>query len=286
MTAYRERKKLLIPKEHGVWAMMYVPFIIGVWLAGGFRLATLLLFIAITSGYCARTPFMTLFRSWQTQKEEVNRAMFWLLGYVVLTIGTFAILFVRMQSVSFIILFLSAAVFFIAHSYLTIRRFHRTVWGEIFGVIGLTLTAPLGYYSVLRQIDEMALILWFLNALFFSSSIFYVKLWVATHGQTKKPRFWGSLLLRRINASNRRQATLYRNYIYYHLFLLVTIGVLLAFKLVPLLIFPVFSPIFVRMLIVISSLDKKLNIKQIGFAELGYSISFALLMVVVFLATG
>ncbi|MBI4299863.1 MAG: YwiC-like family protein, partial [Chloroflexi bacterium] len=48
--------KTLIPKEHGAWAMLLVPFVIGAAVAGRWDLKVTLLLVSVLCLYVARNP--------------------------------------------------------------------------------------------------------------------------------------------------------------------------------------------------------------------------------------
>ena len=57
-----------------------------------------------------------------------------------------------------------------------VRREDRTIGGETMAILGLTLTAPTAYYTASGDLDATALRIWLMCALYFTSSVFYVKL--------------------------------------------------------------------------------------------------------------
>jgi hypothetical protein len=56
------------------------------------------------------------------------------------------------------------------------RLEERSITSEALAICGLTLTAPAAYYVASGQWNEAAFWLWALSALYFASSVFYIKL--------------------------------------------------------------------------------------------------------------
>src|SRR5690242_16591551 len=57
------RSTLKLPKEHGAWAMFYVPFVLGVMVAGKISLPVLLLLLATSALFISRESLLTLWRA-------------------------------------------------------------------------------------------------------------------------------------------------------------------------------------------------------------------------------
>ncbi len=57
------RSSLKLPKEHGAWAMLYVPFVLGVAVAGTVSWAVLLLLLATTALFISRESLLVWWRA-------------------------------------------------------------------------------------------------------------------------------------------------------------------------------------------------------------------------------
>ena len=81
------------------------------------------------------------------------------------------------------------------------KREERTVATELIGIAGLTLTATAAYYVGTMRWDAIALYLWAANALYFASSVFYVRYrvrelrWVATATSLEGERRQASVIV-------------------------------------------------------------------------------------------
>ncbi|MCQ3976894.1 MAG: hypothetical protein DPW09_25990 [Anaerolineae bacterium] len=69
---------------------------------------------------------------------------------------------------------LAGAVLLVFNLWLVSRRQELSVVGELVGIVGLALGAPMAYYVASGQLDGTAIALWFINALYFGGTVFYV----------------------------------------------------------------------------------------------------------------
>jgi len=166
----------MIPREHGAWVMLYVPFLMGVLVAPEPFPYSIPALLFVTGGYCARAPISVLFSRRRQRHGEATR---WLAGFAAMAgIGAVGLLShsaVRTMSAVVVV----GAVSFVVNLWLATRREHRGFVGELVGIAGLVLTAPLGYLAANGPDSTMLVELWLLNLLYFGSSIVYVKWRVA-----------------------------------------------------------------------------------------------------------
>ncbi len=274
MVVKKGRRRFFIPKEHGAWAVLYVSFVTGIFVAarsqvreaipsiGGLRLpwnaGVLLLFLAITFGYLSRLPFI----EWLRSKYKKREAMRFFIGYASAGILAYFTLLFRYKLWWLLLFGVISGSFWTFYIYQTLKGKHHSIMGELVGVLGLTFAAPISHYVAIGSLTKMAWLLWLLNALFFSSSIFYVKLRVEAYVRKKELR------------TLRDSLTISRRCIIYHLLLFVFIGTLYLLQLVPAMIFVAFLPILIRGSIAITYFPKTLSLKRIGFSELAYALFF------------
>jgi len=171
--------------------------------------------------------------------------LFWL---VPLAVATFGLLFFNAQQ--------------------AVRREDRTVSGETLAILGLTLTAPAAYYAASGAIDRTALWLWAMCALYFLSSVFYVKLRVYSMNRRKE--------------ETRRQS--WRLCAFYHSCLL---GALIVFAMtgnLSLLALVAFAPALTRSFWQLAKPAAGLNLRRIGVMEIIYSLVFLAFITMTFRA--
>jgi len=269
-------RRFFIPKEHGAWAMLYVPFVIGVCVAAksqGLRLpwnvGILPLFLAITLGYLSRLPFIEWLRSkYKNRLSEANRnALRFFIGYASVGILAYSTLLFFYKLWGLLPFLAIGSSFWAFYTYQTVKGKHRSIIGELVGVLGLTFTAPIAHYVAIGSLTKMAFMLWLLNALFFSSSIFYVKLRVEAYAHKNQLR------------ALKDRLTISRGCIIYHLLLFVFMSVLCLLQLAPAMIFAAFLPILIRGGIAVTRFPKTLSLKRIGFSELAYALFFMFMLV-------
>ncbi|HYE72055.1 MAG TPA: YwiC-like family protein, partial [Blastocatellia bacterium] len=66
-------KTLRLPKEHGAWAMLYVPFVVGALVAGRFQLSLLFLLLATTAVFISRESLIVWLRA-RSRGRDANGA--------------------------------------------------------------------------------------------------------------------------------------------------------------------------------------------------------------------
>ena len=180
------RSRLKLPKEHGAWAMLYVPFAVGTLVAWTMSLRLLLLLLSVTFVFIARESLLAWWRSRSREREDLKARRF-MITYLLL-----AALFGMPMLVVYKLYWLApiavaTLVLMSINAQQSVRREDRTIGGEMMAIAGLTLTAPAAYYVSLGAFDGTALWLWALCAVYFASSVFYVKLRVHTINPRRKP---------------------------------------------------------------------------------------------------
>src|SRR5262247_2193878 len=71
------RSALKLPKEHGAWAMLYVPFALGVAVAGRVNWPVLLLLLSATAAFISRESLLVYWRARARVRDaaEAGRAL-------------------------------------------------------------------------------------------------------------------------------------------------------------------------------------------------------------------
>ncbi len=260
--------KQLLPKEHGAWAVLFVPLLVGLGVSRSPNWEGLLLILAALAFFIARQPVLTYFRERRFPKEARTQsasALIWAFLFVVL--GVLAVLPLVLEGRHLLIPFgVAFSHWFMFHVILVLRRKERSLSGELLGVLGLTLTAPLAYYVSTGSLGREAWLLYALCALYFSAGIFLVKMKVRAH-LAKQP----------IEGFSSRLAH-GRATILYHLFMLASIGILIAAGLVPAVVLLAFLPSAIQAGVEIFRLSPELHLKRTGFTLLGHSVLFGLLL--------
>ena len=254
-----------MPKEHGAWAMLYVPLAAGAFVAGSFSVRVIAIALAQTFLFISRESILAWWRSHRRggNNREALRAT---AIYLALAGASLAPLILISRLFWLIPLGLVAISILTINAELAAQREDRTVTGEVMAILGLTLTAPTTYYVARAEWGAAAFWLWALCALYFASSVFYVKLRV----------YW----LNRRKERARQQARL--RCMLYHAFLLAGLLVLASTGSLNLFAIVAFAPVLARSFWQLAKPATQLNLKRIGVLEIIYSVVFLIFITLTF----
>ena len=179
--------KPLLPKEHGAWAMLIVPLLLGAAIAPVWHYRTILLFVAALAFFLMRHPLATLVKF--RQRKNMDRTYLWQWSIIY---GGVALLGVGWLIVGYRLWWLLVlggvgSLLVLFHLWLVARRQEMSVIGELSGIVGLALGAPMAYYTASGQLDGLAWLLWLINLLYFSGTVFYIKLKVRQQPRLPAP---------------------------------------------------------------------------------------------------
>lgn len=146
-----------LPREHGAWGILLIPFATAVGVSGVWNAKLALLLGSVVCFYLARA-------SWR--KQDRRWLVIWLAGSV---LG--AAVLMAVWRLWWLALVGAAA------APLAFRRTERSLAGQLTAVAGLTMTAPAAWYVATGQWEYR---LWALNALYFAGGVLYVKMHIAT----------------------------------------------------------------------------------------------------------
>lgn len=240
--------------------MLYASFVLGLAVAGDINAAVGLLLIATTAVFVSRESLLIYWRARRRGRKSQSSAAarrllltYWLATAasgmaLILVYGLYATLFFAV----------SGAALLLINAWKATDLEDRTVTGEAIAIAGLTLTAPAAYYVSSGTLNRTALWLWAISALYFASSVFYIKLRVTT------------LHARNINDARRAR----RQCLGYHSFLLISLLIMALTRSLSLFVLIAFTPVLVRAFWSLVKPARQLNLKRIGIAEIIYSLIF------------
>lgn len=260
----------MLPKEHGAWAVFYVPMIVGTAVAGHWSANLVLLFLSSSGLFLTYQPIQVLFRM-TPPSEKHHAARIW--TPVFLVWAAVPGLFLLFQGLWLLVpIAILAAALFLVSLFLT-RDKPKSIVSDLAAVIGLTLTAPAAMYVLSGSLLSDILLVWLLNVLFFGSSVFYVHMKIKASG-LKKEHF------------SRRERMLigYVN-ILYHLAVLGILFTMVQARYAPSLAFVAFVPVSLHALIGTARLSSRVRFKKLGFLLLGQSLLFAILISLTFIGS-
>lgn len=265
-----KRADLKLPKEHGAWAMLYVPFAIGA-LVGASSSSSpaplFLLFLSTTFIFVSRESLLEWCRARVRGKPAPPslRMLVIYLGAGGLSGAPLLLIYHRFWLALFAIL---TAFLLAFNTWQAVRREDRTVIGETIAILGLTLAAPSAYYVASGSWNSTALGLWVICVLYFTSSVFYVKL--------------------RVHSLSRRREELRRQSWWrcaaYHLFLTTALLLLAATGSLDLFVLFAFIPVLSRTVWQLAKPGGKTNLKRVGVLEIVYSVVFLVFVTLSFRA--
>jgi len=138
----------------------------------------------------------------------------------------------------------------------------RSVAGELTGICGLTLTAPLAHYAAVGEVQRLGFWLWILCILYFASSVFFVKAVVSSFVKSRSKGTAAPTVTTRVC-------------VFYHGGLVLLLAILFLLNQIPALAIVAFAPVIARGLWGIPTDQPKLNFSRIGWTEVLYSLFFA-----------
>ncbi|MGG3956426.1 YwiC-like family protein [Bhargavaea massiliensis] len=173
---------MVIPKQHGAWAMLIIPFLFGIDIGQ----ATWLhfpLFVAWFFLYLATYIWMLV-----VKKQATAHHKKWLAIYTFV-----ALIFVAIPLAykpTLVYFGLAMVPFFVVNIYFAKKKKERSFTNDVAAIMNFSLGGVGSYYVGTGAIDEKALFLFVASVLFFVGSTFYVKTMIR---EKNNPRYkWAS----------------------------------------------------------------------------------------------
>jgi YwiC-like protein len=249
--------KIPIPREHGTWAMLYVPVAIAFASVPHIKIDFLVLILAMTSLFFLHNPLTTTIRLHANGNSSlmIKNHLSWIIFY-----SAFALVcggYLLLHGFTFLLLFVALFVLLVAvHTLMQTRRQHHGKLSELTAIAGLTSSGLATRGVLIGQIDQEGFLLWLLCFLFFSSSVFYVKMRVSRQMHNKDSTKLISLCVA------------------FHIVLVLVLVTLAIYKIIPIYTAAAYFPIVIRAFMGTGT-SGKINLKRIGIAEVVYTIIFA-----------
>ena len=261
-----------IPKEHGSWAMLIVPLLLGFIIAPAWHWRVLMLPVAALGFFLGRYPLVLLVKT--RRRTKTNKAYLWRWAVIYGGMATLSggwLMFVH--GLWWLApLGIGGTLLLLFHLWLVSRRQEMSISGELAGIFGLALGAPMAYYTAGGQLDGTALALWLINALYFGGTVFYIKLKVRQQPRQPAPNRISERLVKA------------RACLTYQTIALTLVILLVAWQQAPILIPLAFVPATIK--IVYGAWqwqDKKsLNLVRIGVTEIVHAVAFTILVALAF----
>lgn len=227
--------KWMIPKQHGAWSMLILPFLLG-GIVGGWTLAHIPFAIAWLFVYMG-TFFLFQYIKQRKKSQELLRTV---LTY--LTIATVAAIPVFLSEWRLVWFVLAMIPFGLVNAYFAKIKDERNVWNDVSAVTSFCIGGMASYYLGARALDETMMWMFVLPYLYFLGSIFFVKTMI----REKKSLF-------------------YRNVSWGYHSLLVAIFIAFGYPVLAL----AYAPSLIR---AVAFYGKKIPIMKIGIVEIANSV--------------
>lgn len=159
--------KLLIPKQHGAWAMLIIPFFLSMITAGS-TIWHIPLFIGWLFLYLATNPLVMLFRK---KKKDLYKKWTYIYGGIAL-LSLMPLLFVQFELLYF---GLSMLPLFLINIYYAKQNNERAFINDVVAIISFGIGGLTSYYLGAQQLDPLAWLIFLHSFVFFLGTTFYVK---------------------------------------------------------------------------------------------------------------
>jgi hypothetical protein len=239
--------------------MLYVPFVLGILVAGRINGALWLLLLGTTALFISRESLLVWWRA-RARGREAHGAGKLLLIYLALAAAAGLPLIFVWRLIWLMPMGVVGIALLLINGQQSTQLEERSPGNEVLAICGLTLTAPAGYYVARGEWEAAAFWLWLLGAGYFASSVFYIKL-----------RLY-SINPRKVEAQQRAR----RSCSYYHSFLLVALAALLISGNLPLFALMGFAPVLARAFWRLLKPVRQVNLRRAGILEIVYSVVFLL----------
>lgn len=253
---------IALPKEHGAWAVLIVPILLGQLAVGGAPAGAVLAFWGAALGaFLLRTPLLAYLR------QPSNRAALgFCAAYGLAAAAGLAALVGVYDRVALAAFAAPGVVVTVMHLRATLKRQALSLSNEALGIAGLTLGAPAAVYAFGGGLDSRAWGLWALNAMYFLGPIFHVKLAALGHRASVDPR-----ALPLLPSARRRSLA-------YHSLAAAAAGTLAFLGIVPPLAgFALLAPVYKAAMLTRQE-PSKVSFSALGYREVGHSAFFLALV--------
>ena len=264
----------LVPGDHGAYAMLLIPALVGL-IAGvmrgldpalNFWPAAGLLLIALLAVFFAFEPLEILAKPGINEVVR-KKARSWLGIYLAAALVSSVPLVLVWQRWWLVGLAIPAVLPLVTFLIAKKWRKQRSLGVRWLGIAGLVVSGPACYYLATGVLDRLALGLWVAGLVYFGSSLFYVRVWFEAKKRQKT----------RPNDAPVPGWLLGLTLGYLALGLLALVGLAVT-AVLPWTALLAFAPMVVKMFMALRRPPTYIPIKQVGLYEFAQSFVFALLL--------
>lgn len=159
--------KLLLPREHGAWAMLIIPFLLGLsinptWMHLPLFLGWFLLYLALN-------PLMMLLK----KKGDSRFYTRWLLIYGIP--ASLLLLFLVFRYPALVWAGLAMIPLFLINIYFARKNRERSFWNDVVAIFEMAVGGVASAYVALGGWSMFQVYVWIVSVLFFLGTVFFVK---------------------------------------------------------------------------------------------------------------
>jgi len=263
--SHSTKSSWFLPREHGGWGIVLIPFLTAVMIAGEVRGAVWVALLTVLAAFIARYPLELLlvpglYRRAGSPERSRAHTFAWAYGLLATAMGVFLIAYWRL----YLLLPLGAiaVALFLLHVWAGREGEDRSLAMELAGTAGLTLSGLVGWVAATEGVDGTGLLVWALNCLFFCSGILYVKARLRSRLAVHRPDLAaGSALM-----------------VGWHLVLVALVAAMVVWKwLSPVIVLP-FVVAAARAIWGVRQGGRPFALRRLGWSEVGLSLFFAMFL--------
>jgi hypothetical protein len=157
--------------EHGVYVVLLVSFLIGAAAAQNWTIATTLALVCAFCGFQAEHPLVL-----QIKQRRSLKPRFLIWGGVYAVISGAIALYLYLKYPVLLWLYAGAIAALVVDAFSVLHREQKSVFNELVTFAAVCLSTPFAYAATTNTISLSVIGLWALSTLYFSSTIFTVKL--------------------------------------------------------------------------------------------------------------
>lgn len=167
--------KVVLPREHGAWGMLFAPLVIGMFSAG-FNFYHVLLILAMLAAYLASNPLI----QWCKNSKRNPNLLKWALGYgMAAAVLGIPVLFPYPK---LILILLGTTLILLINIRFAVNKNERHLFNDFTAMAGLSLGGISSYYVGKGIIDSASFFLWLTCLLQFFGSALHVKTFIREKG--------------------------------------------------------------------------------------------------------
>ncbi len=263
----------IVPREHGAWAILLVPYFAGTFAKGIPGIPALLLLISILSLYllrgCGDFYISNLIKKKESYKNLNRFFSIAITLFLFFLISTVLLLF-NFQRWNLLFIGIVALLLFGFYFFTELSKRSNRTNQQLLALLGLTLSAPAAYYVTSGSWDRNVLTLWILSVMFFHLGFLYVQNKISLHKSRRLNfKMWDKLLF----SGNLIGGWCFSMLVFYCLFIA---------NFIPSHFLIIFIPPALHVIVGIFLDKNELSIRRMGYIQVGQDIFFLIILICLF----